>query len=271
MISAPVDAVYWASVFSMHSGAALERLVGMGKGDETDDSRALAQIFFKQWEASRSKLPQTLIDAIMWDNGCGTLLSMADEDTSDELRRGLAATLSSAIVLLWAAFECTASDIIVAMLNAYPLPLSTNLLVESNKKFDLGELAASGFDIKGAVGDFLVRTRRIEFSDLNSLKSVYERSFKGEWDTKIIDLRMMHPVEVLRNLIAHRAGDIDQRFLDTAKNLPDLQGSGAIGEKYVVHGDLVARFVERCTSLITKIVLFCDEWAVRHDASEGST
>lgn len=133
-----------------------------------------------------------------------------------EIRSGITTTLSAQLTLAWTAFEILASDLWVAAVN-----WDSDLAVRysdaggnsQSKSISIPSLASYGthdFNLSNLMGDVL-RDTKADFTSLKSTKFVYESTFGTKFH--VFDSGELKLLELLRNLISHKSGIADERFI----------------------------------------------------------
>lgn len=149
---------------------------------------------------------------------CEFLIDFAkDKDISD----AAAQLVSQAAVLTWSAFEVLSRDIFIAHLNSMPKAY-TKLLADSDvrKRFDLSRVsiervAEFNFDLTGKLGDLLIDQN--DLADLGGIKATFVALFPSDSVLRqALNERDLWLLFQRRNLIVHRRGIVDQRYLDAS-------------------------------------------------------
>jgi hypothetical protein len=124
------------------------------------------------------------------------------------------------IVLVWSAFEVLVRDLFAFCLNSRPELVREVMKNESSKRLfqlkglDFEVLSQYGFDVSRAMGDILVQTH--DLGNLPAMKACFEALFPD--DAGLRDSLTEKDLWLLsqrRNLIVHRRGIIDQKYLDS--------------------------------------------------------
>jgi hypothetical protein len=160
-------------------------------------------------QAFASQLFDQLIDK--WANPNNSLAKPAVEAAR--------ATLGSAVTALWTAFEVLIEDLWVTAINLSPSLLDAYTKPEGKnqeKSFAVSEILKMtkefGGEILKHMGTILRDSEKVEFDPLRAAKKVYEKTF---------DQRMkvhfawpdVFTLELIRNVIVHKGGLIDARFV----------------------------------------------------------
>jgi hypothetical protein len=130
------------------------------------------------------------------------------------------------IVLIWSAFEVLARDLFVFCLNRKPELVGKIIQNESTKRLfqlkglDFELLSQHRFDVSHAMGDILVQIH--DLGNLAAMKACFTALFPNE--AALRDSLSGSDLWLLsqrRNLIVHRRGIIDMKYLDsTGETLP---------------------------------------------------
>lgn len=136
---------------------------------------------------------------------------------------GVRSWLFATAVYTWTAFECTAGDLWEEMLNQSPT-IGHGVLSElPRNKSDDGlsglhipvSLAAKfQFDLRRRLGTLL--RSKFDFTSVDGIVKAYERAF-GECEALEALSGELKELEHTRNLIVHRGGIVDERFLNVTK------------------------------------------------------
>ena|SRR5215207_8242725 len=134
---------------------------------------------------------------------------------------------------VWTALETLAKDVWVGAVNAFPEPLARYALNvqgegirgSESKSIKATWLGKYGFDLRDCMGILLADDEaRFRFNSPDQIVKAYRSIFKGSKETDQMWAYIKRDLNLLnlsRNLIAHRAGIVDERFNRQAKlNLP---------------------------------------------------
>jgi len=138
-------------------------------------------------------------------------------DAIQTLQPEAKSALASQLLNAWTAFEVLSGDLWVAALNENPAKLVQPFIqaAEKNpeKTIPISAIQKVGYDLAHSMGTILRETGRANFISLSSTRRVYEKTF-GETFPPIFKDENLRILELVRNLLAHRAGEIDERFLN---------------------------------------------------------
>jgi len=157
------------------------------------------------------------------DEVLGRLAALKEETDSLAAARELT---RQGVVLIWSAFEVLARDIFIDLLNQYP-SLADRLLANAAgrkrftvEKIDWQTLSSFGFNLSSNLGTLLAQ--RADLDDIQTIRDAFGALFPnaGKCNQSLADYRLWHLYQT-RNLIVHRRGVVDQRYIDnTGTTLP---------------------------------------------------
>lgn len=180
-------------------------------------------------------------------------------------RFGLLAILSSCVTIAWTAFESLAGDLWEEALNCHPVYLSQ--LKGRPKGKDPLKLNADcvhryKYDLSNVMGT--ISRGRYKFSNISDAKTAYREAFAKDFPNldALIPPRM-EVVECVRNLLVHRAGIIDQDFLNRMKSQPDFKAMNP-GEELVVTGSVTGVFLADTVNSGVALFQAVDDWIATH-------
>lgn len=167
----------------------------------------------------KEKLAMEEVSMMLSEEASGLLSKMMSIDI---VERGSRSLVYAGYMSTWTAFECLSKDIWIGLLNDEPTRFghpSFRVLPEfgnendglSRKAIEIGLLARYGFDLRRSVGTIL--SARFDFTSAKGISRAYEAAFgKLEVIDRLRSDNRMKLLEATRNLIAHRAGIVDQEF-----------------------------------------------------------
>jgi hypothetical protein len=190
------------------------------------------------------------------------------------------------VAAAWTVFETLLGDLWEAAVNAHPRILS-DLSGQSQetkgregKKLNLNLLQIYGYDLRNNMGSLLRRDRRFNFTLLDGIQSAYESAFSRDGDDVNNELKatVLRAVNIMRNVIVHKAGICDKEYHDAAWSLRaarekelGFQGPFAgeppllnIGEKLRLDGIILHNNLVACTQCCTRLINAVDSWIVIH-------
>jgi hypothetical protein len=143
------------------------------------------------------------------------------------------------------------------------------LCQDANKGVSLGivhKLTRGTFNMSGAMGRLLAATERVQFTSLDNIRGAYSLAFseklKGASTSKI-DAALSHPalnaLSAVRNVIVHRAGVVDEDYLENAKSAPDAPQL-KLKDKLLLDGNIVRKLIEPTTLCGQELIGAVDAW-----------
>lgn len=183
-----------------------------------------------------------------------------------ELLPAVRSLLAFTSVAIWTAVESLAKDLWISCVNLRLDPLAKNALrVQGSSTGEGGSksvraewLAKYGFDLRDRMGTLLVEDEnKFQFDSPKLIRRSYVAAFGQSpeseklWQELSRDLGLLN---LTRNLVAHRAGIVDQRFVDqTQTALP-------VGEYVPLNAETVADFLTVATQAACELLAFVDTW-----------
>ena len=183
--------------------------------------------------------------------------------------RAAESIISGVVTGVWTAFEAMSGDLWEAALNASPNVLAKLPGEKARGEKDLGKqisvdrLAQHGFDLRGKMGTLL--RERFEFSSLDKIRIAYAAAFPAKHEIPILlcDEKALFRLSMVRNLIVHRAGVVDEEFAGKMRNDPELS-KVAKGETLKLTGTLARELVDPVIECGTQLIRKVDEFLVAH-------
>ena len=233
------------------------------------------------WEVATTQPPDPIHGMVA---AFTTLSQTADVP---EYTRGLEAWLSAFVVGTWTAFETLAGDLWEAALNLHPhkladlkgsqkriirkvggKPESTpqrelTARAEEGKVVALQYLQKYNYDLSSKMGTAL--KDRFRFDTLESLRIAYAAAFCQDYD-RIDDLLANKEIDALaliRNLLVHKGGVADQRYLDRASGLPNCPVADLWNPLHL-DGEIVADVVSPVVRCGRDLIDAVDTWVAKH-------
>lgn len=259
--SMPVTINYWSSIISQ-IGIQSKYETGTDNLDyDTEDALALGERKFAAFLEGVKSLPPGKFEEHVLSIGGYNVESFTRNDLTGELPRGIEAVLASMIMGAWAAFETLSIDLWIAAVNKFPRPLAQNFSKRNGDKgLNLSILSEYEFDISGKMGTILRHKGKAKFDGLNDIKEAYQNTF-GE---NIKNIFENHPKlfesNSIRNLLAHRAGNIDSAFVDRMKSRPGFSDINP-GQMIQLTGGMAAVNIDICIGASVDLLMFVDDWA----------
>jgi len=180
---------------------------------------------------------------------------------------GFRAMLVNALVGTWTAFETLSGDLWEAALNCHPHELSQfNGKPKGHEEWKVasGYLHKHGYDLTKVVGTVLKNQKRYSFGQLSDIKKAYKHAFsKGIKDIDAIIGSDLRALEVVRNLLVHRAGIVDEKFIGETKNMPRFSGL-KVNDELPMTGDLVATLLSSTIGSSLELYSEVERWLASH-------
>lgn len=176
------------------------------------------------------------------------------------------AALKSQLIGIWTAYEVLVSDIWIATLNEKPI-LSKGWMKsnpkDQEKSISLSLLHKTHFDLRKCLGSIFVESGKVSFLSLAFTRDAYERIFESI-PNSLLDDPYLRILELTRNLFAHRAGKIDEKFIREMQSLSHPFGGLKIDEGLRLTGEIVRDLNAVVVSRGTELIKFADEWLTTH-------
>jgi len=142
------------------------------------------------------------------------------------VRSAVRALLLAVVSASWTTLETLLADMWGTILNRYPVSLGQRAFeaapspdatdVLSGKQIQIGLLAKHGFDLRGCLGDIL--KSKFDFTSVSGIQKAYGAIFgESEALKKSTEVPELRELEVVRHLIVHKAGIIDDEYKRRAK------------------------------------------------------
>jgi hypothetical protein len=148
----------------------------------------------------------------------------------DDFRMSAQELLRQIVVMCWSAFEIVASDSLRVVMNRKPMVFGT--IAEArpyrevfSSRVLIETMKANGFDLSTKMGDVFCNEVRID--SLQKIRDIYRFILSYSSVDIILGNELLWRIFQQRNLIVHRRGLIDVRYLETTSD------SGTIGA-YIV-------------------------------------
>ncbi|MBK7767796.1 MAG: hypothetical protein IPI44_18105, partial [Sulfuritalea sp.] len=246
-----------------------------------DDARAPAfqesvRRRWEQWLAQNAD-PELFGERVFL--ATGQLDQLQDIDAT--VKRGLESMLRGIVVGAWTTFEVLASDLWETAVNLFPHPLARLSGVSpaktkrrlaaftdegmtspaQGKSIRMDYLQAHGYDLSSRMGTVL--RERFNFQVVDGIRDAYYSAFEDE-PSKVRSLIASDELSALatvRNLLVHRSGSVDQRFLDEhARNsiLQHLFPSPILRDLLPMSGLTVHNLVQPTIQLGTNLIVAVD-------------
>jgi len=166
-----------------------------------------------------------------------------------QMRESMDAIFSSIIFQSWTAFEYFLQDAWVITVNNAPKPISGKVASSKlNKADDITPKVLHGldYDLHSKFGQLLLDTKRVSFQSLGDIIFSYSLLLDVGDDRAVAKLfdhtgeGYVHALAAIRNLLAHKAGRVDDEFIGKAQRFPELRQYNR-GEQLLLDGEIVKR------------------------------
>lgn len=188
-------------------------------------------------------------------------------DSRPDIHGAVEGLLKSVLVQTWTAVETLLQDLWESVLNEQPKYLAAlSGKGPSEKKIDLHILEKNNFDTSSIMGTLL--KSKFNFTVLDETRKAYALAFAS--DREKIDAVLCDPsvdvLSLLRNLIVHKDGKVDERFKKESSGLAALTKISATpeGETVQFDGFMVAAFVPPVVHAACNLIKAVDEWLTAH-------
>ena len=183
-----------------------------------------------------------------------------------DFKTSLEAMLASYITGMWTAFETLAGDLWERALNVSPENLATLQGVprgQQRKSIDLDIIKLHGFDLQQKMGTIL--RGKYEMSGLSEIRRAYAHAFVVDADAIIAAINdpVLEKLSAVRNLIVHKAGIVDQEYLERTKHFGDLPPAMLLIH-LPIDGQFVSGLLRSSTAVSFTLLKSVDEWIDQH-------
>ena len=177
----------------------------------------------------------------------------------------LTAVLSGAITNLWTAIEMFTGDLWEAALNCHPQELSQLKGRRSGAeqpKMDISHIHRHDYNLAEVMGTLL--KDRYKFTNYHSIKDAYSDAFARDFpDIDTIIPPEIDALDCARNLLVHRAGIVDDKFIGRTRN-SGLFGQLAVGDQMPVNGPIFSTFSVATATAAASLYRAVDDWIAAH-------
>jgi hypothetical protein len=204
-------------------------------------------------------------NTIFVDDMCEFLLGVHQERN---IPRALAELHAQGIVLLWSAVEVLARDLFIFCLNTRA-DLTNRLLEDESAKrlfhlkgLDFDVLQQHGFNVSRSMGEILAQMH--DLSNLTTMKTCFFALFQDATLRERMSDPNLWTLFQRRNLIVHRRGMIDQRYLDaTGESLP-------VGTQIAIRSSDLERAFKIVCSVSERLIFTANEMLKKTTSNEDS-
>jgi hypothetical protein len=181
--------------------------------------------------------------------------------------------LNSMISGSWTAFETAATDLWIHAVNACPTTLGAKAWqakgwrdegaegpTTSSASVPIQLLRDHDFNLSGIMGTLIHRQRKFNFNRLIGIRQAYGVTF-DQSSSKIFSDSWLSGLELMRNLIVHKAGRVDAVFLDeVARQKAFIFPDQNLNEPLYVDADQVFLIVTHAAQLAVSLCQYIDNW-----------
>jgi hypothetical protein len=190
---------------------------------------------------------------------------------STHLAEGAEAWLSAQVTGIWTAFEALSEDLWEATVNTHPRGLAElkgtkkSGRADEDRSIRLDLLQKYDYDVSASMGTVL--KGKYSFDTLEGIRRAYaDAGFED--DQKIKDImadRALDALALVRNLIVHSGGIIDEQFLRRKADLPP-EAIANVGDQMPMDGALVEKLTKPAIQLGWDLIVAIDEWLAARGA-----
>ncbi|MDB6120576.1 MAG: hypothetical protein JWO08_4357 [Verrucomicrobiaceae bacterium] len=189
------------------------------------------------------------------------------------IRYGVNGVLDSMVVSAWTAFEVMAGDLWETALNDHPKYLAS-LSSDGLKELKLSYLERNDYDLRKKMGSIHRDVGTYKFQILTGEKGIqraYKDAFHKDGDRvrAAISNKAFEALAVIRNILVHKQGKADRKFLKECKGLPGMEKWAALneGDKIQLQGEDVGSLVSASFIGGCALISAVDEWLTAHPSS----
>lgn len=183
----------------------------------------------------------------------------------DAFARAVETLSVSLTVLLWTTYECFTKDVWICAVNTFPRELGLEAFKNTQKQrngdispklIPVRLLADYDFDLKNVLGNVL--STRYEFTRIQGIQRAFKSAFGSKINFgKIISKKEIKQLEMVRHLLVHRAGIVDEKFCKQFKN------KVRIGQQYRPDDKLISQAAKAVKSSCIKLIQSINEWSLQ--------
>jgi hypothetical protein len=216
-------------------------------------------------------------------------------NTTPQMEEAIYATFSAQLTSAWTAFEALASDLWEAAINNHPITLAS--LTGESKRIsklarsqdrdrretgettkgdyeptlkDFARVTHGTYDASSVMGTSL--REEFKFQTLAGIRKAYSAAFckrSATLDSILVD-RCLDKLNLVRNLIVHKAGIVDPIFLKGTDSIPWQIPLAEDEKPLVLHGVFVRDLIDPVFQCGLRLILAVDQWIAPTDAGDGS-
>jgi len=200
-----------------------------------------------------------------------TCTALIGNDESSNIKEGITRMYFSMVMTAYAAFETLAGDLWEEIVNLSP----RNYRGDPQISFE--QIREVKYNLSGKVGSFLRSASKVDFQSLPKIREAYGLIGTGKpsnYGTAISDPRLSVTAAV-RNLIAHKSGVVDSKFIALLAEIKDRNREDTaisaliddlvipVGETLHLNGRQVSDLVNPCIDVASRLLTEADQWAER--------
>jgi len=181
-----------------------------------------------------------------------------------EMYAAMEGLLSSMLIGAWTAFETIAGDLWEATVNARPEQIMQTLIQRNDppnkgvgKSVPLWVIKKYNYDLSGQMGRVL--KERYTFTKLDGLREAYSQAFANTPIVDVVNETAIDALNLIRNVLIHKAGIIDDEFVERAANDQELRGLQK-GKALPLDGQFVASKVSPVIQCAVRLFSAADDW-----------
>jgi hypothetical protein len=163
------------------------------------------------------------------------------------MQESIDALFASIVLGSWTAFETFASDLWAVGVDKGPKEIAgalfTTKLPKSEEVLTTEKLRSLENDVRVSPGSFLKETGQVSFQKLELIRRYYVLAFGDEFKTLFddVDGGYICALSAVRNVLTHRAGLADKRFVEQAGGRFSEFNAVKSGETILLDGELVQK------------------------------
>jgi hypothetical protein len=295
MAALPVHAALVSRV--MHSAYALACFRVTGNVDPDVADKSVMRKIFTEHDKIVSDYRKKLFSGSglqeAWEADSKNFSEMLNT-APDTIRSGAEAVFDSQIIGTWITFETLAGDLWEKALNVHPSILAE--LAGSNKRISKAAntaysksrrdsdqetaterrislpalaRATKGFTSTGKfnkMGTILRDEGEGKFASLDNIRRSYSRAFNKDYDQldAVLKDKCFDALAVVRNVLVHKAGFMDEEYEKNSKGLPVPQSR--IGKPLELDGEITLRLTRPVIEKSGQLTEAVDSWLEKHGA-----
>lgn len=178
------------------------------------------------------------------------------------LSEGGDAWLSGQVTATWTAFEALSEELWETALNLHPQRLC-GLSGKRDKSVELWMLQKHGYDLSQSMGTVL--KTKYGFDSLDGIRAGYADAFSDDAVDiqKMLTDKSLDALALVRNVIVHNGGVIDEPYLRRKSALPS-GAIGSLGDSINLDGPLVSELITRPLQICGDLIVAVDSWLSEH-------